>query len=489
MKKKIVSIFVCMLLFVTVASVTGTEIVDKNEMTSSMSISTITNRAPWDLLFNHDLFAQTGGVSRSGCEFDGTYFYSTVWNSNLVDRYDSSGNIIETFSIAGVSGLRDLAWDGTYMYGGAAAGTIWEMDFTNKVLISSISGGFQSRAIAYNDDDDTFYCSNFADPAWEVDRTGAIVNTWSFVTTTSTYGFAYDSLSSPGQLYLWVFDQGGGGGSPQLIHQWDLTAGAFTGFTYDVQQDIGSGTGIAGGLFLTTEYDPSIAVIGGIYQDGDSTLNTDWLFGYELCSLNSPPDIPSTPSGEDEGITGVEYTFTTSTTDPEGEDVYYWFDWGDGTDSGWVGPYGSGDTGSASHAWDEAGDFDVKVKAKDVNDIESDWSGVHTITIVSGPLIDIGAVTGGLFKVNAKIRNEGAVAATGVQWSINLVGGAFIGKETSGTDDIPASGEITATSSLIIGFGATVVTVTAEIPEMSDTKELDGFVFLFFIKVNPGGGL
>ncbi|UCF13612.1 MAG: hypothetical protein JSW06_04965 [Thermoplasmatales archaeon] len=40
-----------------------------------------------------------------------------------------------------------------------------------------------------------------------------------------------------------------------------------------------------------------------------------------------------------------------------------------------------------------------------------------------------------------------------------------------------------------IGFGPTVVTVTAEVPESSDVREQSGFVLLFFIYVNPSGGV
>ena len=31
------------------------------------------------------------------------------------------------------------------------------------------------------------------------------------------------------------------------------------------------------------------------------------------------------------GKPGVEYTYTTSTSDPDGDQVYYWFDWDDGS--------------------------------------------------------------------------------------------------------------------------------------------------------------
>ncbi len=102
---------------------------------------------------------------------------------------------------------------------------------------------------------------------------------------------------------------------------------------------------------------------------------------------NLPPAIPSQPSGPTEGYKDVSYTYSTNTTDPDGDDVYYWFDWGEGTNSGWVGPYTSGVTGSASNSWSSYGTYKVKAKAKDTHGAELGtlWSDKLTITIVSQP--------------------------------------------------------------------------------------------------------
>jgi len=89
---------------------------------------------------------------------------------------------------------------------------------------------------------------------------------------------------------------------------------------------------------------------------------------------NKPPFKPRKPSGEISGKPGVEYTYTSRTRDLEQDQVYYLFDWDDGTDSGWLGPYDSGETCEASHAWEEQGDYSIKVKAKDIYDHESVWS-------------------------------------------------------------------------------------------------------------------
>ncbi len=86
------------------------------------------------------------------------------------------------------------------------------------------------------------------------------------------------------------------------------------------------------------------------------------------------PAKPATPSGPTSGGTGTTYTYTTSTTDPDGDDIYYLFNWGDETYSGWVGPYASGATGSASHEWTTQGDYEIRVMAKDDHGVTSVWS-------------------------------------------------------------------------------------------------------------------
>jgi len=101
--------------------------------------------------------------------------------------------------------------------------------------------------------------------------------------------------------------------------------------------------------------------------------------------LSQPPNTPSAPSGPSSGDHNTLYTYTTSTTDPENDNVYYWFDWNDGTNSGWVGPYSSGSTGSASHSWSSPGTFNIKVKAKDTSGAESGWSSTTTVTMDNSP--------------------------------------------------------------------------------------------------------
>lgn len=89
--------------------------------------------------------------------------------------------------------------------------------------------------------------------------------------------------------------------------------------------------------------------------------------------VNTPPGKPSRPVGPGRGIIGREYLYSATGEDFDGDDLYYFFDWGDGTSSGWRGPYPPGVPGNASHIYHE-GNYSIQVKVKDEMGKESPWS-------------------------------------------------------------------------------------------------------------------
>gem|GEM_PF-750451 len=169
---------------------------------------------------------------------------------------------------------------------------------------------------------------------------------------------------------------------------------------------------------------------------------------------NSPPETPDSPSGPSEGRTGVQYDYSTSTTDPDaavfisaaseissppqeyadyasldlsvekcipgdgtgassgdvlpgapdetllpdpydfGDQVKYIFDWGDDATSE-TGFVDSGVNVSASHSWSSEGIYFVKVRAVDNHGAASNWSDPVEVTMTSE--ID----TPGLFRPSA----------------------------------------------------------------------------------------
>jgi len=96
---------------------------------------------------------------------------------------------------------------------------------------------------------------------------------------------------------------------------------------------------------------------------------------------NQPPSKPSVPSGDTSGTIGVEYPYSCNTSDVENDPIYYLFDWGDGNNSGWLGPYNSGETSEANYIWNVKGNYNIKVKAKDIYGVESSWSDPLPITM------------------------------------------------------------------------------------------------------------
>jgi hypothetical protein len=115
---------------------------------------------------------------------------------------------------------------------------------------------------------------------------------------------------------------------------------------------------------------------------------TDISYGGDMAfilygRLRVPP-LPPVIYGPSDGVINVEYSFWTDpVTDPEGDVLYCRWDWGDGNVTDWLGPYSSGSIVYASHAWQDAGIYDIRAQLKGT-DGESNWSEPHIITIVQG---------------------------------------------------------------------------------------------------------
>ena len=200
---------------------------------------------------------------------------------------------------------------------------------------------------------------------------------------------------------------------------------------------------------------------------------------------NNPPNKPAPPTGPTNGATDVQYNYTGNTTDSDGDTIQYMFDWGDGSNSGWLGPYPSGAVVQSQHAWKFGGTYNVKLKAFD-GIAESQWSNPLVVQITdAGPNIELKNLKGGLFKVSAEIHNTGDVAVSNVNWNITLQGGAFIGKKTEGTNlTIPANSSVTIKSGFILGFGSTIIKAEAWVPTGPSVMiQGNGTIFFVFIKV------
>lgn len=476
MIKKAIIVFICTLMCVTVLPVTATinQNLDTNLVCTGLApISNIDSTArslPFyavndetDYFCSFDpsdpgTFTDIGPATPTGFIQNACFVEDIYW---VVDQYgtlytvDVTTGVFTTVGSAGVTDTMGLAYDDTtgkmFMTAGSSAnGKLYEVDMgTGHATLIGTMGN-----------------TGFAMISLVVDNDGQL------------YGLEISSATTPGQLY-----------------SIDKTTGAAT--------KIGTGLGFNMNYGQDAEYDKDNDIFyfcaynantGAEFRIVDKTAGTSELvgslpgqttgFGIPYSS-NLPPETPPAPTGPDTGLKGVELTFSASTTDPEGEQIYYLFDWGDGTNSSWVGPFGSGATGTAKKTYNAVGTFSITVKAKDINDRESGWSESHSISIIEGaPILQIQTITGGLFKAKTSIKNVGTLPATNVNWNITFTGGAFIGKETTGNiPSLAAGASVDISSKFVLGFGKTTVKVMASGSGTSDMKEQDGMIILFLIRL------
>ena len=240
-------------------------------------------KGAWQVQFNYDVSNQS---YIAGAECDGNYFYSTVWsttssNAGYIYKYSiTTGVLVDSFTIAGVLGLRDLAYDGTYFYGGKSSNLIYKMDFdtTAPYLVGTIaSPSVTVRNICYQPNSDAFWVGNWDTDLSLVSKSGMVIRTIPSAThgLTSNYGTAYDTIT-PGGPYIWSISATSA--SNTTITQIDATTGLPTGITHDCTSDICIPGDLGGGLWIEPGIITSTATLGGLIQN-------EKLFGYNLASV------------------------------------------------------------------------------------------------------------------------------------------------------------------------------------------------------------
>jgi hypothetical protein len=124
---------------------------------------------------------------------------------------------------------------------------------------------------------------------------------------------------------------------------------------------------------------PNMYLIGFENKQGSEDRDyNDMVISLEI--ISKPPNTPPIPSGPVYPCVNGTFTYSTSTTDPDGDNICYQFDWGDGstTTTDWYPP---GATASASHSWSSTGAYNIRVRAKDTYGTWSDWSSPLTVTV------------------------------------------------------------------------------------------------------------
>jgi hypothetical protein len=158
----------------------------------------------------------------------------------------------------------------------------------------------------------------------------------------------------------------------------DVSVEAGTFESFHIESELGT---VSESYYAPAAFN-TVKKLGEGIQDNNQIFTFD--IDAELKSLslqNHPPYPPETPSGPTSGYRYTSYTYSTSAIDPDGDQVRYKFDWGDGNQSDWTGWVDSGQSASKSYSWDNLGSYCVKAKSQDENYEESDWSSCLWTTI------------------------------------------------------------------------------------------------------------
>ncbi|MCX6305232.1 MAG: carboxypeptidase regulatory-like domain-containing protein [Bacteroidetes bacterium] len=244
--------------------------------------------ALWDVLYGW----AGSGAGQAGVEIVGDFIYSTSWSAGppwFFKYQATTGALIESFSIPGVTAIRDLAYDGTqFMYGGSNAASIYKMDFVAKTLVATIPTSVPAvRHIAYDPTNNGLWCGGWTDMYLVNITTGATIATGPAVV--SIYGSAWENQTTGGP-YLWLHGQGAAGTGDEY-QKWKITGTTLTntGIVHDnASTNI---NGPAGGLGCG-QVGTKLGLIG--LNQGTSVV---WIWATEIGDWSGGTGGGSTPVG------------------------------------------------------------------------------------------------------------------------------------------------------------------------------------------------
>jgi outer membrane protein assembly factor BamB len=148
-----------------------------------------------------------------------------------------------------------------------------------------------------------------------------------------------------------------------------IYAGDWDGTFYALNPD-----GTARWKYFTDDY---IMVSPVISEDGTIYFSNwdEYLYALELIDIDNEPPLKPNVDGPMEGKQRKEYTFTATTTDPNGDNVSYFFDWDhDNENSDWTDFIPSGESVSVKYIFYLKGTYNIKVRAQDEHGADSKWT-------------------------------------------------------------------------------------------------------------------
>ena len=251
-----------------------------------------------DTLFVRPIYTSTNTTNHQGIEYANGF----VWTTNRGPNPSAGQNYMMKFTFNPTTktftlidsvlqqsttefGYRDLAFDGTYLYG-SESNVLKQLNASTGVetgvSITVTGGPSVIRALAYDPANDQFWTADFASAIYVFNRSGVVVRTIPNPGSPALnfYGFGWDNVS-PGGPFLWAYSQDGTPAARvSKIRASDGTiVGSWQGVVNLPASEIAGGATIVPGLlpgklvFLCMNQ--SASVTG--YDAGDYTGGGSWL--------------------------------------------------------------------------------------------------------------------------------------------------------------------------------------------------------------------
>ena len=273
------------------------------------------------------------------------HMYAVYPNGTLKWKFYAGGE-------KGIGSAPSIADDGT-IYFGCTSGDLYAL-YPNGTLRWKIGTGYIGESSPAINSDGIIYVGDQSHyRIYSINPNGSV--NWYY----TTHG---EIISSPaidknGIIYCGSYDGNLYALNPNGTLRWKFNAGD------SIESSVAIGE--EGTIYIAAQFEPS---------GGNSSCT--YLYALELINNSSPstPSIDGTTSGKIK----QNYEYTIASTDPENNNISYYVTWGDGTNSGWLGPFTSGEEQTVSHTWDKKGTYTIQVKARDNYSAESDW---ETLTV------------------------------------------------------------------------------------------------------------
>lgn len=171
------------------------------------------------------------------------------------------------------------------------------------------------------------------------------------------------------------------GNKPLSVQFTDESTGNITSWFWNFGDGVTSNTRNPPHTYNSTGYFTVTLTVTGPYgQDSESKNN--YIYVAEAIETVSTPNTPSGSTSREVNQSG-SYATGGSTCSIQGHNVQYRFDWGDGTNSGWLAV----ESTTSNHSWSK-GTYQVKTKARCATNTskQSNWSSPLQVTVTETPV-------------------------------------------------------------------------------------------------------